>query len=131
MHIVLMILLVILFGYSLILVITNHNEVAVNLLFTQVPQMNLGLLLIVTLTLGIAIGLLLALMVFRVFQLRFEIGRKNKHIARLEASLQETTTALEQARKNHALGDLPDSMLNTTPKLNTDNSGAAIKMQDM
>lgn len=105
MHIVLIILLVVLFGYSLMLVLVNNSEVAVNLLFSQVPVMNLGLLLITSLALGMVIGMLLALIVFRVFQNRLEINRLKKEITALNAKLSEAAVVIEQHRANHLLSD--------------------------
>ena len=55
----LVVLLIVLFGYSLALVLQNGTELSVNLLFTEVPAMRLGLLLLITLALGIVVGLLL------------------------------------------------------------------------
>lgn len=105
MYIVLVILLVALFGYSLMLVLANNSEVAVNLLFTQVPSMNLGLLLIVSLVLGIVIGMLVALVAFRVLQMKFEIGRLKKEKQSLQAKLDEANIVIEQSRKTHVLSD--------------------------
>lgn len=103
MHIVLIVVLVILFGYSLMLVLANNSEVAVNLLFSQVPMMNLGLLLITSLALGVAIGMLLALVVFRVFQNRLEIGRLKKEITTLNAKVDEANVVIDQYRDSHTL----------------------------
>ena len=49
MRYLLAILLFVVVGYSLMLVLVNNNQVEVNLLFSQVPQMSLGLLLIIAL----------------------------------------------------------------------------------
>ncbi len=68
MRYILVALLVILFGYSLALVLQNPTELPVDLLFTQVPAMRLGLLLLLTLVLGVVIGLLLGVLVFKVIQ---------------------------------------------------------------
>lgn len=68
MRYILIALLIIVFGYSLALVLQNPTELPVDLLFTQVPAMRLGLLLLLTLALGIVVGLLLGVQVFRVFQ---------------------------------------------------------------
>lgn len=111
MHIILVVLLVLLFGYSLMLVLTNNSEVAVNLMFAQVPSMNLGLLLIISLALGIVIGLLIALIVFRVFQTRFEISRLKKEKQALQTKLDEANIVIEQSRKNHALTDTHEVVL--------------------
>lgn len=111
MHIVLIIVLVALFAYALMLVILNNAEIAVNLVFSQAPQMNLGLLLIISLVLGMVIGLLMALVLFRVFQVRWELAKAKKEIAQLKSKLDENAVALEQARKNHAVMDVPEVIL--------------------
>lgn len=94
----LIVLLVIFFGYSLALVLTNNNEVAVNLLFSQLPNTNLGLVLIATITLGIFIGVLLALLLFKVLQNKLEIRKLHKDVAQLESKLKEANIAIEQNR---------------------------------
>lgn len=83
MRYVLIALLVVIFGYSLALVLQNPTELPVDLLFTQVPAMRLGLLLLLTLALGIVVGLLLGVQVFRVFQTNWEIKRLRKDIDHL------------------------------------------------
>ncbi|WP_374664067.1 lipopolysaccharide assembly protein LapA domain-containing protein [Acinetobacter sp.] len=83
MRYVLVVLLIVLFGYSLFLVLQNGTELSVDLLFTQVPAMRLGLLLLLTLALGIVLGLLLGVQIFRVFQNNWEIKRLRKDIDRL------------------------------------------------
>ena len=88
MRILLLVLLFLSFAYSLGLVLANNTEVGVNLLFSQAPTMNLGLLLILCLILGIVIGMLLALLVFRVLQNKWEISRLQK----LNTNLQEQVT---------------------------------------
>jgi putative membrane protein len=80
MRYVLVALLIVLFGYSLALVLQNGTEVTVDLLFTQVPAMRLGLLLLLTLALGVVLGLLLGVQIFRVFQKNWEINRLRKDI---------------------------------------------------
>lgn len=80
MRYILIALLIAIFGYSLALVLQNPAELEVNLLFTQVPAMRLGLLLLLTLALGIVVGLLLGVQVFRVFQTNWEIKRLRKDI---------------------------------------------------
>lgn len=112
MYIVLVILLVLLFGYSLMLVLANNSEVAVNLLLTQVPTMNLGLLLIVSLVLGVVIGMLIALIVFKVLPMKLEICRLKKDKQALQAKLDEANVVIEQNRKSHVLSDTPDAVLN-------------------
>lgn len=103
MHIVLMVLLVALFGYALALILANHSEVAVNLLFNQVPAMNVGLLLIVSLVLGLAIGMLVALVVFKVLQAKLEIARLKKHNQELTNQLQEANVVIDQHRNSQSL----------------------------
>ncbi len=88
MRFILFVLLFLSFAYALGLVLANNTEVAVNLLFSQAPAMNLGLLLILCLILGIVIGMLLALLVFRVLQNKWEISRLQK----LNQNLQEQIT---------------------------------------
>lgn len=88
MRFLLLVLLFLSFAYSLGLVLANNTDVEVNLLFSQAPAMNLGLLLIICLTLGIIIGLLLSLLMFRVLQNKWEISRLKK----LNKNLQEQVT---------------------------------------
>ncbi|MCG2608257.1 hypothetical protein B9T26_12315 [Acinetobacter sp. ANC 4169] len=83
MRYVLVALLIVLFGYSLALVLQNGTELTVDLLFTQVPAMRLGLLLLLTLALGVVLGLLLGVQIFRVFQTNWEIKRLRKDIEHL------------------------------------------------
>lgn len=52
MRFILILVLIILFGYSLALVLQNGTELSVDLLFTQVPAMRSGLMLLLTLALG-------------------------------------------------------------------------------
>lgn len=91
MRYVLIVLLLVLFGYSLALVLQNGTELSVDLLFTQVPAMRLGLLLLLTLALGIVLGLLLGVQVFKVFQTNWEIKRLHKDIEHLR--LEQLNTA--------------------------------------
>lgn len=100
MRTILMILLVLLFGYAIALVLQNGSIVPVDLLFSQVPAMRLGLLLVLTLVLGIALGLLLSLQVFRVFQSQWEIKRLRKDIDKLR---KEQIAAAQQAAHDAAL----------------------------
>lgn len=104
MRFVLMVLLLIVFGYSLGLVLANNSEVAVNLLFTDAPAMNLGLLLILCIALGIFIGMLLALLLFKVLQNKWEISRLNKENKRLQEELAQATIAIER-QNNEAMND--------------------------
>ena len=79
----LVVLLIVIFGYALALVLQNSAELQVDLLFTTVPAMRLGLLVLLTLVIGIVVGLLLGVQVFRVFQNNWEIKRLRKDIDRL------------------------------------------------
>jgi len=86
MRFIFLILLIALFGYSLALVIYNHaSNPQVELVFATIPAMNLGILLVITLMLGIVTGLLLGVLVFRVFQMRWEISRLNKELELVRA----------------------------------------------
>ncbi|WP_230660139.1 LapA family protein [Psychrobacter sp. I-STPA10] len=96
MRVVLMVILFLIFGYSLGLVLVNSREVAVNLLFTQSPSMNLGLLLIICIGLGVLIGLLLALLLFKVLQNKWEIGRLNKENKHLKEELRQANIAIDR-----------------------------------
>jgi putative membrane protein len=101
MRFVLIVLLVLVFGYSLALVFLNNLDATVNLVFTQAPAMNLGLLLIITLSLGIIIGLLLGLQVFRVFQLRWEITRLKKELEQVRSRHIQAAAAAAAAAGAH------------------------------
>ncbi len=97
MRFVLLIVLLVVLGYSLTLVLMNTVEAPVNLIFTQIPAMNLGVLLIISLVLGIALGLLLGLQLFRVFQMRWEISRLNKELEQARARHIQAATAAAAA----------------------------------
>ena len=83
MRFILIILLIALFVYSLALVLINPEPVTVNLWFTLVPEMRVGLLVLITLALGVVLGLLLGVQIFRVFQNTWEIRRLRKDIEHL------------------------------------------------
>ncbi|TCM63741.1 uncharacterized protein DUF1049 [Acinetobacter calcoaceticus] len=80
MRYILVVLLIVIFGYALALVLQNGTELPVDLLFTQVPAMRLGLLLLLTMSIGVIFGLLLGVLIFRVFQNNWEIKRLRKDI---------------------------------------------------
>lgn len=103
MRFVLIALLFLVFAYSLALVLFNNLPAQVNLVFTQVPAMNLGLLLIITLVLGVVIGLLLGLQIFRVFQMRWEISRLNKELEQVRARHVQAATAAAAAASAKSL----------------------------
>ncbi len=110
MRYVLIVLLIVLFGYSLALVLKNSTELQVDLLFTQVPQMRAGLLLLLTLILGIVIGLLLGVVVFRVFQRNWEVQRLNKEIDQLrEQQIQAASAAAMAAQHEKTVVDVTPS----------------------
>lgn len=96
MRFILFLLLFISFAYALGLVLANNTEVGVNLLFSQAPTMNLGLLLILCMTLGIVIGLLLALLLFRVFQNKWEIARLQKNNTQLQEQLTQANVVIDR-----------------------------------
>lgn len=96
MRYVVAILLFLVFGYSLVLVLVNNAEVAVNLMFVQVPQMNLGLLLIICIALGVFAGMLQAVVLFRVLQMKLENQRLNKEINKVREDLMKAQHSLEQ-----------------------------------
>ncbi|MEB3752820.1 LapA family protein [Acinetobacter sp. MD2(2019)] len=84
MRFILAILLIVLFIYSLALVLLNGTPVTVDLGFNHiVPEMRVGLLVLITLALGVVVGLLLGVQLFRVFQNNWEIKRLRKEIERL------------------------------------------------
>lgn len=102
MRYVVVILLLVLFGYSMALVLLNGSESSVDLVFTQIPAMRLGLLLLITVGLGIIVGLLLGLQVFHVIQNKMEITRLKKEIQALkQTQMQEVASkALQYARES-------------------------------
>ncbi|SDC11468.1 LapA family protein [Acinetobacter boissieri] len=101
MRFILLILLIVVFVYSLALVLFNGTEVSVNLWFASVPEMRVGLLILITLAIGVVLGLLIGVQVFKVFQTRWEIKRLNKEIERLRKEQVETAQlAAKEAAAN-------------------------------
>lgn len=96
MRFILFVLLFLIFAYALGLVFANNTDVGVNLLFSQAPVMNLGLLLILGMVLGIFIGILLSLLLFRVFQTKWEISRLQKNNAHLQEQLNQANIAIDR-----------------------------------
>ena len=96
MRFLLFVLLFLSFAYALGLVLANNTEVGVNLLFSQAPTMNLGLLLILCLMLGIVIGILLALLIFRVLQNKWEISRLQKAKTNLQEQLTQANIVIDR-----------------------------------
>ncbi|MGP4714508.1 lipopolysaccharide assembly protein LapA domain-containing protein [Psychrobacter sp. DM8] len=96
MRFILFVLLFLSFAYALGLVLVNNTDIEVNLLFSQAPAMNLGLLLIICLTLGVVIGLLLALLIFRVFQNKWEISRLQKENKKLQEQLTQANVVIDR-----------------------------------
>lgn len=127
MHIILIILLVLAFAYSLALVVLNNQAIAVNLLFSNVVNMSLGLVLVATIFLGVLIGILLALLLFRVFQNKWEISRLKKEKAAIQAELSEANLKLaqraEEVRRLELEHQSNVSTLaeSTSPKVTNDN----------
>lgn len=93
MRFVLFALLIAIFVYSLALVLQNPAALQVDLIFTQVPEMRLGLLLLITLVLGVVIGLLLGVLVFKVIQKGWEIRHLRKEIELLRKEQIQTAQA--------------------------------------
>lgn len=96
MHIFLIIVLILAFAYSLMLVIMNNQAVSVDLLFSNVTNMSLGLVLVATIFLGILIGILLSLLLFRVFQNKWEINRLKKENLSIQSQLNEANLRLSK-----------------------------------
>lgn len=96
MRFLLFVLLFLSFAYALGLVLANNTEIGVNLLFSQAPTMNLGLLLILCLILGVVIGILLALLIFRVLQNKWEISRLQKANANLQEQLTQANIVIDR-----------------------------------
>lgn len=117
MRFVVIILLFLIFGYSLGLVLVNSSEIGVNLLFTQAPTMNLGLLLILCMFLGVITGMLLSLLLFRVFQNKWEISRLTKENRRLQEELAQSTIEIEKL-SNAKLADQTVYVDSTNPQAN-------------
>ncbi|WP_019520147.1 lipopolysaccharide assembly protein LapA domain-containing protein [Faucicola boevrei] len=101
------ILLFIVFAYSLMLVLVNSAQTEVNLIFSQVPQMNLGLLLIICILLGVIGGVLLSIILFKVVQIRLENQRLNKELSQTQEKLLQTQSNLEQHLNQHQDTGLP------------------------
>lgn len=119
MRFILIILLIVIFAYSLGLVLINSTPVTVDLWFTHdIPEMRLGLLVLITLALGVAIGLLLGVQVFRVFQNRWEIKRLHKEIERLrkeQIEIAKTAAADAVAQTRHEKTVLDINSNNQSP----------------
>ena len=92
----------------------NGTELSVDLLFTQVPAMRLGLLLLLTLSLGVVLGLLLGVQIFRVFQTNWEIKRLRKDIEHLRK--EQLNTAKLMAAEAAAQTRHEKTVLDITPE---------------
>lgn len=112
MRYVLAILLFIVIGYSLMLVLVNNNQVEVNLLFSQVPQMSLGLLLIISIVLGVIAGLLLGVILFRVLQMKLENQRLAKELKLTQEKLMQTQHNYEQHLSQSSTSTLAPTVTN-------------------
>ncbi len=95
MRIFITVLLLIIFSYALALVLQNPTDMPVDLIFTQVPAMRAGLLLLLTLVLGVTIGLLLGILMFKVIQKGWEIKRLRKDIDYLRKQQIQTAQTAE------------------------------------
>ncbi len=102
------------FAYALALVVINNNEVAVNLLFTQVPEMNFALLLIICISLGVLIGIILALLMFKVLQNKWELSRLKKENSKLNHKLKKANTELESLKADKEVNALDNATSPTT-----------------
>lgn len=105
MRFILFVLLFLSFAYSLGLVLANSTDIAVHLIFSQAPAMNLGLLLIICLTLGIVIGILIALLMFRVLQNKWEIARLQKLNKNLQAQVEQAHVVIDRQANSPTVED--------------------------
>lgn len=105
MRFLLFVLLFLSFAYSLGLVLANNTDIGVNLIFSQAPTMNLGLLLIICLTLGIVIGILLALLMFRVLQNKWEISRLQKLNKNLQEQVKQAQAVIDRQANSPTVED--------------------------
>ncbi len=99
MRFILLFLLLLSSAYSLALVAFNRGEAQVNLLFGQIQPMSIGLLLVITMALGVIIGLLLGVQVFKVFPRAWELSRLRKENEQLRVKHMK---AVEAASANAA-----------------------------
>jgi len=117
MRILLFVLLFLSFAYALGLVLANNTEIGVNLLFSQAPTMNLGLLLILCLILGIVIGMLLALLIFRVLQNKWEISRLQKENIHLQEQLTQANVVIDRQANSPTVEEAVYGSGATTPNM--------------
>lgn len=99
MRYILLLILFVFFGYAIGLVITNNQELPVNLLFVQSPEMNLGSLLIMAMILGVVIGILLSIQLFKVIQNKWEISQLKKENKSLKNKLNDAQQKIEEKTK--------------------------------
>lgn len=130
MRFLLFVLLFLSFAYALGLVLANNTEIGVNLLFSQAPAMNLGLLLILCLILGIIIGLLLALLIFRVLQNKWEISRLQKSNTNLQEQLDQANVVIDRQANSPTVeeavyGSTATNVQNSTDDAHLNDSGHA------
>ncbi len=111
MRILSLLLMVLVFGYCLALVLQNNTMTHVDLLFAQVPTMPLGVLLIITMALGVLLGLLVGVQVFKVFQKTWEINRLRKE---LDLVRSKHIKAVEAAANAKAIAPLPPNINQST-----------------
>ncbi|MEN6670758.1 lipopolysaccharide assembly protein LapA domain-containing protein [Psychrobacter sp. B38] len=105
MRFLLFVLLFLSFAYALGLVLANNTEVGVNLIFSQAPAMNLGLLLILCLILGVVIGILLSILIFRVLQNKWEISRLQKANTNLQEQLTQANIVIDRQANSPTVED--------------------------
>lgn len=105
MRFILFVLLFLSFAYAIGLVLANNTDIGVNLLFSQAPAMNLGLLLIICLTLGVIIGMLLALLIFRVLQNKWEISRLKKINTNLQEQVAQANVVIDRQANSPTVED--------------------------
>ena len=111
MRFILILVLIILFGYSLALVLQNGTELSVDLGGRRILKKKTGLMLLLTLALGVVLGLLLGVQLFRVFQSRWEIQRLRKDIDHLrkeqiQSAQLAATEAITHSRQEKTVLDI-------------------------
>lgn len=99
MRYILLLLLIVFFGYAIGLVIMNNQELPINLLFAQSPAMNLGLLLILAIILGLIMGILLSVQLFKVIQNKWEIRGLKKQVSSLKGKLDDANKEIEHQKQ--------------------------------
>jgi uncharacterized integral membrane protein len=65
------------------LVVTNPQQLHLNLLFLEISAINSGLVILLTFVLGCVVGLLAAVVIFKVLPLRWQLRQSHQQIAEL------------------------------------------------